>query len=129
MMNVPSSACILIVEDEYSIRDILMEVLEDEGYPVTGAANGQEALTYLRCSNRLPMLILLDLNMPIMSGWEFRQALRADPTLRQIPVVVVSASTTIAQQRRTLQADSYLAKPLDLDMLIDTVERYCTAEE
>jgi CheY-like chemotaxis protein len=126
MNTPPFSATILVVEDEHSIRELLVELLEDEGYDVASAKNGREALTYLQQSSQLPRLILLDLNMPVMSGWEFRDKQQTDSTLRQIPVVVVSASTTIAQQRSTIHADGYVPKPIEYDTLINTVERYCT---
>ncbi len=124
MKTVQPNASILIVEDESPIRELLAEVLEDEGYPVSSATNGQEALTLLRRSSTLPKLILLDLNMPVMSGWEFRQVQQTDPELERIPVVVISASSTIKQQHSTIQADGYLPKPLDIDRLLNTVEQY-----
>ncbi len=126
MTTLQPSAPILIVEDEQPIGELLTEILEDEGYPVASASNGQEALTYLRRSSKLPKLILLDLNMPIMSGWQFREHQQRDPTLRQIPVVVMSAGTTIRQLPSSFQPDGTIAKPIAFDTLIQTVERYCT---
>jgi CheY-like chemotaxis protein len=83
---------ILIVEDEPPIRDVLAEILEDEGYRVSTVSNGMEALTYLRQQADRPRLILLDLGMPVMTGWEFREEQLRDATLKDIPVVVMSAT-------------------------------------
>ncbi len=127
MTTLQPSAPILVVEDERLIRELLTEILEDEGYPVASASNGQEALTYLQRSRELPQLILLDLNMPIMSGWQFREQQQRDSSLRRIPVVVVSASTTSKQLPSSVHADGYLSKPIEYDTLIQTVERYCAA--
>ena len=82
---------ILIIEDDAGIRDMLTMLLEDDDYSVTSATNGQQALNHLHQRERLPQLILLDLAMPIMDGWQFRAAQHADPRLAAIPVVVLSA--------------------------------------
>jgi CheY-like chemotaxis protein len=89
---------ILIVEDESRIRAVLTEILEDEGYPVASARNGLEALTYLRQQADRPHLILLDLGMPVMTGWEFRAEQQRDPTLAGIPVIVMSALPDLDQK-------------------------------
>ena len=123
--TVTAPARILLVEDDTAIRQTLAEVLEDEGYEVACAANGAEALAHLTRS-AVPSLILLDLTMPVMDGWTFRSVQREDPRLARIPTVVVSANHTA--DRRTvdvLAADAFLAKPFDLDSLMDTIERLC----
>src|SRR6185436_12323698 len=84
------AANILLVEDDFDVRDALIPILEYEGHRVVGAASGQEALDRLR-SGAKPSLILLDLMMPGMSGMEFRAEQLRDPALASIPVVVVSA--------------------------------------
>jgi CheY-like chemotaxis protein len=115
---------VLIVEDDLDIRETLAEILQDEGYPVATAANGREAMAHLR--SRAPTcVILLDLMMPIMNGWEFRAEQQQDPALAQIPVVVVSGDGNVAQKAASLSVDGYLAKPIDLDRLLDTVAAYC----
>src|SRR6266496_6722379 len=81
---------ILLVEDDRSIRDVLRAILEEEGYAVTTAENGRRALEHLR-SGGAPDLIVLDLRMPIMDGWQFRAMQKADPVLATIPVLAVSA--------------------------------------
>ncbi|MDP9317186.1 MAG: response regulator [Chloroflexota bacterium] len=122
----PPTAHVLVVDDERSIRDVFAEILEDEGFPVVCVTNGQEALQYLTHQARLPCLILLDLNMPVMSGWDFRLAQLADPQLSTVPVVAVSAGATVEQQAKNLKANAYLAKPVAYDALVSTVVRYCT---
>src|SRR5690349_20954940 len=118
---------ILIVEDEHPIRDVITEILEDEGYQVAGATNGLEALTYLR-EHAHPRLILLDLGMPIMTGWEFREHQRRDPALAEIPVVVMSALPDLGQKAAALQAADCLNKPVNIDKLLGTIARYIAGQ-
>lgn len=116
---------ILIVDDDYGIRDSLTQIFEDEGYDVTSASNGEEAITLLRNHAVHPQVILLDLMMPIMNGWEFRSAQQQDPALATIPVVVISADRQLSQHASVLRANAYLAKPINFATLLDTVEQYC----
>lgn len=116
---------IMIVEDDEAIRETLAAVLEDEGYLVQRAANGREALQQLRAGAELPCVILLDLMMPIMSGWDFRVEQRRDPLLADIPVIVLSADHEVRARAAEIEAQSYLAKPMDLTALIDAVRQYC----
>jgi CheY-like chemotaxis protein len=113
---------ILVVEDDFDIREALIQILDAEGYPVAGASNGQEALQYLR-ANEHPRLILLDLMMPIMDGWQFRVEQQRDPTLSSIPVVVISADASVQQKAASIDAAGFLKKPIDLDILLDTIRR------
>jgi CheY-like chemotaxis protein len=106
---------LLVVEDDDMIREALTELLRDEGALVTPAANGREALQELR-SGRAPDLILLDLMMPVMDGWEFRVDQRADPTLAAIPIIAMSAD--MSAKARAIAADAYLRKPLDFSELV-----------
>lgn len=110
-----SRGTILIVEDDLDIREALAEALGFEGYDVFLAENGQEALDVLR-AGPLPHVILLDLLMPVMSGWQFRQEQLADPALAGIPVIVVSASAP-----GDARADRYLPKPFCIDELLSAV--------
>lgn len=119
---------VLIVDDDEGIRTLLADLLEEEGYAVESATNGQEALTTLQHSDDRPCVILLDLMMPVMSGWEFREAQRRTHTHSDIPVVVISAIPVLTAQT-TLDAVAYFSKPIDLDALVGTVERYCTRED
>jgi CheY-like chemotaxis protein len=118
-------ARILIVEDDVAIRQTVAELLEDEGYQVDCAVNGADALALLERSEA-PALILLDLMMPVMDGWSFRESQRRDPRLASIPTVVVTASNPADPHTADdLAPDAFLAKPFDLDRLIDTVHRLC----
>lgn len=116
---------ILVVEDDNAIRQIIAELLEEEGYRVECAVNGADALARLEASEA-PALILLDLTMPVMDGWSFRETQRRDPRLALIPTVVVTAShANDPHAADGLAADAFLAKPFDLDRLIATVHRLC----
>jgi len=114
---------IMIIEDDESIRDMLGECLTDEGYQVLSARHGQDALAQLRGGGQLPDLILLDLAMPIMNGWEFLEVQRADAWLARIPVVVLSADRSL-QSNPVPGSSAALAKPIDVDVLLDLVASY-----
>jgi CheY-like chemotaxis protein len=112
---------ILIIEDDLAIREALRDVLEMEGYKIYSAANGKEGLEYLPKMIG-PCLILLDLMMPVMNGWEVAAALRDDTILATIPVVVVTAYPAKAKE---VQARSIIRKPIDLEVLLNIVSKYC----
>jgi CheY-like chemotaxis protein len=116
---------ILIVDDDGSIREMLRLFLEMKGYTVSSAINGQDALDHLGQSAELPQLILLDLMMPVMSGVEFRAAQRQTPALAGIPVALISADANLRESAPIVNADAYLSKPIDFDVLLATVERFC----
>lgn len=122
-----SSTWILVIDDDPAILDILTQVLVAEGYRVEGCRNGQEALDLLREST--PRLILLDLWMPKMSGWEFRQQQLMLPHTADVPVVLLSAGGNLPRHLRDLQAVDAIAKPFDLGQLLDIVEEYVGAPE
>lgn len=111
---------ILLVEDDRSIRNALQGILEDEGYAVTTAENGRQALDQLRAS-AAPKLIVLDLRMPVMDGWEFRAAQKSDPGLARIPVLAVSADGSA--KAAAIDAEAYLRKPLSTDALLNAIGR------
>jgi CheY-like chemotaxis protein len=115
---------ILIVEDDFDIREVLTEVLVDEGYCVAGAANGKEGLALLNAGGR-PKIVLLDLMMPVMSGWQFVAEQRKNHALAGIPVVVVSADGNLQQKAASLKASGFLRKPVEIDDLLEVVARYC----
>ncbi|MDP9037063.1 MAG: response regulator [Myxococcota bacterium] len=106
---------VLVVDDDKAIREIVAEVLRDEGYDVVCAQNGLEALCELGKDHR-PDLMLLDLMMPVMSGWEVLEQLESSEELSRIPVIVVSAMSAPG-------ASEHLPKPIDLDRLLATVGR------
>lgn len=116
---------ILIVEDDRDLREALSDILRDEGYEVAGAAHGGEALDLLRGDFLRPALILLDLTMPVMNGWQFRAQQRRDPRLFDIPVVVLSAGDHLIEQMGPLEIQEYVRKPIDLVHLLTTIERHC----
>jgi signal transduction histidine kinase len=119
---------ILVVDDDPAIRAMMSDVLGDEGYDVVSVANGQEALEHLHERNSLPRLILLDLMMPKMNGWAFLTYQHQDATLAAIPVVVVSAGVNVQQQPLPHAPAGILPKPVDVDLLLATVEHYCHAD-
>lgn len=115
---------VLLVEDDADLRDTLSDILTFEGFRVATAAHGKAALEYLR-RNPAPALILLDLMMPVMSGWEFRSTQLQDEQLARIPVVLVSAADDAEQSAVLLQTAGRLRKPLELDLVLSTVRHYC----
>ncbi len=108
---------VLVVDDDPDIRETLREVIEAEGFAVVCAANGRAALDALSTGLR-PSLIVLDLMMPSMSGWELLAAIRADRSLADLPVAVISAAGGRAPPPG---ATCFLRKPIDLDTLIELV--------
>jgi CheY-like chemotaxis protein len=111
---------VLLIEDDVDIRDSLQQVLEMEGYRVTPAGNGKEGLDALALGPA-PCVVLLDLMMPVMNGWEFLQAKRDTPQAG-IPVVVVSAA---GERTQAAGAAAFLKKPVDLAVLLDLVRHHC----
>lgn len=114
---------VLVVEDDPDIQSTLATALQMAGYTVTLAGDGAEAMRHMHAA--LPCLVLLDLVMPVMNGWEFRTAQQQDPTLAAVPVVVISAGGRVRQKAATLGAAGFLKKPIDLDALLDVVQRHC----
>jgi signal transduction histidine kinase len=121
-----SGRSLLVVEDDADIREALDGLLSTEGFRVTGCCNGREALDWLHASSK-PDLIVLDLMMPVMDGWQFRVAQKHDPALASIPVVALSADVTA--KAAAIDADAYLKKPVDYETLIDTIDRLLVASE
>jgi len=114
---------ILIVEDEPDIRAVIAEILADEGYQVASVTNGMEALSYLR-QHPPPRLILLDLGMPVMTGWEFRAHQQRDAALAGIPVIVMSALPDLNRRVAALKVTDCLDKPIEIHTLLAMVARY-----
>ncbi len=113
----------MIVEDDPDTREMLERFLELEGFTVRSAANGQLALEALHADSE-PCVILLDLMMPVMNGWQFRAAQSCDPKLAQIPVVVVTAAGSRGDIP-AIDADGWLSKPVDFDRLLATIHPFC----
>lgn len=116
-------ARILLVEDDADLRESLCKVLEESGYEVDGVRNGREALEYLR-REQPPCVVLLDLMMPVMTGWEFRDAQRGDPALSDIPVVILTADGRAQSKADSLGVGKFLRKPLQLEELLGTVRSF-----
>lgn len=113
---------VLVIEDDTEIREALKEILESEGYAVRTATNGQEGLDYLKSSATKPGIIVLDLMMPVMDGWHFRNHQLQDPDFAKIPVVVITADGNAAQKAKAMNATAGLKKPIDLDRFLMTIE-------
>lgn len=114
---------VLIVEDDEETRNGVRVILEEEGYEVTSVADGEQALAYLR-GNARPMFILLDLNMPGMNGWDFRQEQLSDPDLSGIPVVVMTGYREYGAAITSLKPDGHLQKPVNADELRGLIGRF-----
>ena len=118
-----STRCpVLIVEDDEDLRDMMAQMLTIEGFQAATAANGREALEYLHHTSK-PNLILLDLMMPVMDGWEFRRQQKADPAIAPVPVIVLSALDP--SRAAGVDAAAFLKKPLDFDRLLELVRAHC----
>jgi CheY-like chemotaxis protein len=117
--DVGAARFVLIVDDDPDLLDVTSFVIENEGMTVETARNGEEALALL-ATGRLPALVLLDLMMPVMNGWEFLTAVANDPVLQAIPVVVLTA----AEHTEIPGALAVLSKPMDLKELLRVVERH-----
>jgi len=115
---------LLLVEDDDDVRDAMAASLRDEGYEVAEAENGRLALEWLQ-RNGDPCLVLLDLWMPVMSGMELREKMVEDPRLAALPLVIVSAAGDGKARAQEMGAIGFLRKPLDLQDLLATVERFC----
>jgi CheY-like chemotaxis protein len=121
---------ILVVDDQSAIREMFAALLEDEGHTVACAANGREALDYLRQAEELPGLILLDLAMPVMTGWDFLREQRQDATLASIPVILMTAGGHFRQDEVDTYAAQYIHKPTDLDTLLQAIRyHYAMGQE
>jgi CheY-like chemotaxis protein len=120
---------VLIVEDDAQTRDMITTLLAIEGFHAVGAEDGLEALHLLRAvrhgAPNVPCLVLLDLKMPRLGGKEFRRAQLGDPTVANVPVAVMSGAADAAQRAQALGAVATVAKPIDVDALLDIVRRYC----
>jgi len=108
-------APVLVVEDDRDIRACVAEVLSAEGFRVLEAQNGRDGLTLLESER--PAVVVLDLMMPVMSGWEFRLEQKCRPEVAGIPVIVMTAYSS------TVDADRFLSKPFDVDELVEAVHQ------
>ena len=113
---------VLIIEDVAANTDLLVQLLEDD-YALVTASDGAAGL--LAAARERPDLILVDLSLPVVDGWEVARRLKADPDLKHIPVIALTAHAMRGDERRALAAgcDDYLAKPLDEDALFAKIRR------
>lgn len=117
---------VLLVDDDEEMRTTLVEVLAMEGIAAVTARHGGEALARLH-GGLVPDAILLDLMMPVMSGWEFRERQRRDARIASIPVMVLSASANAARSAAQLEVDAYQTKPLELGALVAWIRERAAA--
>lgn len=114
---------ILIVDDDADIREALIDILTDHGYHVQAVRNGREALDHLRRGAR-PRLILLDAMMPVMDGLTFRREQLTDPELKELPVLMISASSRSKLDAQGLGFVGVMSKPINLEQLLEVIERH-----
>jgi CheY-like chemotaxis protein len=110
---------VLVVDDDEALRELVAEAIADAGYSVEQAENGQEALTKMRQSS--PCIVVLDLMMPVMDGWQVVGEMEADPALAKVPVCVVTAQDRIPPPKTAV----LLKKPVSALKLVQTIEAYC----
>jgi CheY-like chemotaxis protein len=115
---------VLVVEDHQDTRESLALLLEAKGYTVDSAQDGREALQKLRLG-MAPCLVLLDLHMPVMSGWQLRRKLLEDESLASLPVIVLSGEDDLDARIAELNVTAHLEKPVQLDRLYGLLEKYC----
>ncbi len=119
-LNHHAHPVVLVVDDDPDILEALSEILEAEGFQIRRARHGKEALE--RLEPEPPQLILLDLMMPVMDGWEFAQQLRLRSPLQDIPIIVLSADRNVGTKAREIGAVGHLAKPFELNELLNLVQ-------
>lgn len=123
MLTPQKTDLLLIVEDDPEILEIYRVLAEDLGYAVVTAADGLQALNQLESMRQLPCMILLDLMMPVMNGWQFLEQISKNPVLSNIPVVIVSAFDE--ESSAPLPVVERLVKPVTYQQLATTVAQYC----
>jgi CheY-like chemotaxis protein len=119
----PRRCLVAIIEDDSEFRNMLRELLEEEQYRVVAMANGAEAIEILR-GDTMPDVILLDVAMPIMDGFDFLRHRNADPRLSTVPVVLVTNAKP--HERPTIGVSDVVRKPIDIDEILFAIKRYCS---
>lgn len=112
---------ILLIEDDVEICSVLTDILSEYGYSIVARSDGLAGLEWMRAATVTPQVILLDLQMPRLNGWEFVDLLRSEPRWRQIPVVVLSAVKASPPPGIV----AFLPKPIALDRLLRVLDQYC----
>ena len=113
----------MLVEDDLDISETIQTIFEEENYKLKSVFNGKEALDYLASTEQMPVLILLDVMMPLMNGYEFRIAQLQDPKIAKIPTILLSAAGNIKDLKK-LNFNDFLKKPLELETLLAVVKKY-----
>jgi CheY-like chemotaxis protein len=116
---------ILVVEDDQYIRESLKDLLESEGYIVSCAVNGQDALDELARSE-VPALILLDLMMPVKDGFQFRNEMARNPAWANVPIVIMSADGHVHEKLVRIRAHAYLKKPVEIDDVLEVAAKFAS---
>ena len=121
----PSIVCsILVIDDQPETRETITDLIQNEGHSFQAASNGREAMDWLEAQADLPCLILLDLRMPVMDGWDFLRVVGSVPRLASIPVVVISGSIQRDGAAPVLRAKAFWSKPPDV-AIVSNVHLYC----
>lgn len=124
-MSAKETSTVLVVDDDKNVRDLICGELEGRGFEAAAAGNGREALAYLKGAARPPRLILLDLMMPEMTGWEFRDRQQADPAIADIPVAIITGLPGVEEKAAAIGAVDVLYKPSRVETLAALVDRFC----
>lgn len=114
---------VLLVEDDVETRELLTEMLTRAGFEVVGATNGSEGLA--RMKSERPAVVVLDLRMPVMNGWQMRARMLEDASLADIPVIVVSGANDLHASSADLKAAEIFAKPVAWPTLLAALRRHC----
>jgi CheY-like chemotaxis protein len=122
MPKMIEDGAVLVVDDDPDTREVLSELLDASGLKVLQAENGKIALEVLRKTPRFPRLVLLDLSMPVLDGRGFLERRAQDPLLRDIPVVVISASNQSAEKLEGIE--EFLRKPVKVERLMEIIDHY-----
>lgn len=125
-MNAAAASTVLIVDDDKNVCEIIKASLASGGYRSVVAGNGREALDYLKKTVERPGLILLDLMMPEMTGWEFRRRQQNDPAIADIPVAIITGLPGIDDKAAAIGAVDVLYKPSKIETLSALVSRFCS---
>lgn len=118
---------VMVVDDDLDVRESIRDALAMMGCRVSMAANGKEALEFLETFER-PSLILLDMMMPVMNGWQFLECMKARPVFAEVPVVVLSAQSTLARVADRLGVSRCVLKPISFADLEEIALRYCRCD-
>jgi len=124
-MTKAGNSTVLVVDDDKNVCDLISSTLVGQGYKTAVAGNGKEALDYFRGSALPPGLILLDLMMPVMTGWEFRKVQQEDPGLAAIPVAIITGMPGMDGKASAIGAVDVLYKPSRVEELTSLVSRFC----